>query len=285
MSKQRERHTVTETPVGSADQTPAPVAADMVPSNDKEIEAKDGRGLPLWLKLSFAVCIALGALMWLTRQSRTESGAYSAISSCDASVLAESDGLKDLYGLVQFKSNSSEVANFMSLCASDPDLARRVFRRALDEGNKSARLIALSSAFYLSANLQKEDIERIVRHLSAETEKEADVRRAAQRVLSDLTVIKDAGEASKYQAVPDGLPEPAAGAPSHSIQTKEETWSKEQVLLVRWTDPELANAWWKGIGSTGALTAMNEGEKGLERQRFVISHSTGSGQGPKAATH
>jgi len=239
------------------------------------------------LIVAFLGVLAVGILLGATRELRTEVAALKAINECEATAWASEDGLSDAYGLVQFRLQRAEVAAYLSLCETNPKLALRVFRQALDKGNTSGKLVAMYSAAYLTAHKQLEDsdFQRILAQLKPEVketapspnplpqgERQADLRKVAQRVVSDLTVIDDTAHPSRYEVVPAGLPPPAKGVKDpeseprpHKVQTGEEKLqdSGQAVLYVRWSSPDVALKWWEDMAAKGRW------DKDL--QRFVIS--------------
>lgn len=233
-------------------------------------ESKPERSLPAWLWIAFAFFIVGGIGLRASQSARILASTYDAISGCEATVLAENDGLSDMYGIVQFKTNSTEVANYLTLCESDPVIALEIYRKALDEGNKNAKLVALSSSFYLSRLLEKADIDRVAGLLKPGQDN-GEVRKAAQRALADLTVIKNTGDMTRFRAVPESLPAATVGAPYHSIQTIEQTWIKEPVLLVRWSNPDLAMDWWNRLGKGTLEKSDTSAANAAATQRYVIS--------------
>jgi hypothetical protein len=211
--------------------------------------------------------------------------ALTAMNDCEASVLPGSilaeanDGLSDAYGLVKFRMHQSEITKLLSLCETDPPLGLRIFREAMDRGNVSAKLVAMNSAFYLTLHkqLEAEDFQRIVSHLppdgtarpdsAADKDGQAivsDLRRVAQRAVSDLTVIEDVGHAASYEVLPEGLPKPPPDGRPARVQTRQSRVSgfDEPVLLVRWSDAEVAYKWWQAVAK--------QGHWDKEKQRFVI---------------
>jgi hypothetical protein len=209
--------------------------------------AKPEKFLPLPLWIAFAALLGLGAVLMLTRNSRLESSLYSNISEADASGIKQINGLEDSFGLVKFQRNNDSVATLLSICKTNPDVALRIFRRSVDDGPKSARLIALYSAFFIGQQvpLQDEDIKRVTSRLDPEKEKDEEVRRAAQRALSDLVVITDPASAQKYESLPPNIAKPTGDYPAHKTQTREEKVDDKTILRIRWSNPDLALEWWK----------------------------------------
>lgn len=218
---------------------------------------------------AFVGLLVAGILLAATRGLRQEVAALKALNGCAATVLPKvEDGLSDTYGLVQFQMHRAEVGEYLSLCEMKPALALKVFREAMDKGNASAKLVAMYSAFYLTqrGQLDGEDLERIAEHLGKD--REPDLRKVAQRALSDLTVIDDVAHPTQYEALPVPLPKPGEDAQPHKVQTKEEKLRStgKQVLLVRWSDADLAEKWWQVWAKQGRW------DQGL--QRLVIQSAT-----------
>ena len=227
--------------------------------------------LPLPLKILFALVLGVGILVGVSRHARTVSAMFDAMENCDASVLDEKNGLDDRYGVVKFNNKQGDIAQYLSLCDTDPALAREVFRAALDSRHKSSQIIALYSSFFLagSKQLEKEDWDRMVKALdpnnapdSNNKEKYADVRKAAQRALGDLIFITDTANVSTYQAIPAAAKESPDG--SNRIQTHEEKLqgSGKTGLNIRWSNADLAFVWLQEMASKG------QWDNAL--QRFVI---------------
>ena len=219
--------------------------------------------LPVALTAAFFLVIAGGLLMGLTRDGRTEAALSSSIEKADASVSKEEDGLLDAYGVVQFRLNPRPVTDYFSYCETRPEMALRLFRGALESGN-SSKLIALSSAFYLAQRgvLEKEDVEKIVARLDPQTEKDAEVRKAAQRALAELILIDDVAAGEKYQVIPAAYKPTGTGA--NRIQTREEKLrgSGKAILYIRWSNSDLAFSWWQANAASGKW------DKALQRYIF-----------------
>ena len=256
------------------------VAAEkMSPANSglSEGQSAPSRGFfppPLWI--AFVLMVFVGTVLLLTRSSRMENTLWDGISNCNAADYlvpqdqgkqsrTEPNGLDDLYGMVQFKSNNADITRLLSICENDPALAVKLVRRALTEGNRSAKMVALYSAYYLQNHLESQDIQKIAGLLNARNEIE--VRKTAQRTLSDLTVIKNPGGAAKYEALPDKLPPSTADSEPHKIQTREETWDGNPVFTLRWSNPDLADCWWQSMAGAGTWTT---GTQDMTQKRYVI---------------
>ncbi|MFH0938433.1 MAG: hypothetical protein V1899_04025 [Planctomycetota bacterium] len=221
--------------------------------------------LPLWI--AFAVIIAIGMILLATRSVWTESALYSAISNCGAGVIGASsriedkalrirynNGIDDLFGVIQFNRDSGQIVRLLSLCETDPAMALRIYRRAMADGNTSARLLAIHISFFLAARGQFEtsDFEKIVARLDPEVEKEFDVRKAVQRRLSELIVLNNVTAKAKYETLPPNLPPVSGDAPPREIRTREEGSEGNRFLTIRWSDPDTARAWWKIQATAGA---------------------------------
>ena len=205
--------------------------------------------LPLWI--AFAVVLFAGIIVGATGNTRTASSAMETLTQCNAAVLLEKDGLSDAYGLIHFNSRPNDVVKWLSLCEMERELALGVFRKALSEGNKSAKLIALHSAYYLTSHftvpgkpesgrpgLSAADFAAILALLS--TEKDNDIRRAAQRAISELVVVAGADQKRKAETLPPNLS--SENGPNR-IESREEKLGKDTYLTLRWSNPDLASAW------------------------------------------
>lgn len=217
--------------------------------------------------------LVAGILLGSTRELRIESAAQNALADCGATTEPETDGLSDNYGIVRFQSHIAEIDSYLSLCETNPKLALRIFREAL--GGKlgvSGELVALQSAFYLTSHKQLESNDfQVILGLMETEGTVAEMRKVAQRVVSDLTVIEDVEHARSYEIIPAGLPPPVTDPKDkdshpkpHKVQTKEEklTASGKAVVLVRWSSPDVAAKWWETMATQGHWDA--------ELQRFVI---------------
>ena len=71
-------------------------------------------------------------------------------------------------------------------------------------------------------------------------EKDADIRRTAQRALSDLTLVENIENKRKVEALPSNT---AIGSGPNRIETREEKIGKTTYLGVRWSNADLASAW------------------------------------------
>lgn len=236
-----------------------PVNAATLP---QQPSARKG-SLPAPLLAVFGFVLLVGIAVGTTQHSRTASAMYDAMEACDASVLNETNGLSDAYGVVKFNYRQAEIQKMLSLCDTDPPLAREVFRTALDRRNKSAQLIALYCSFYLagSGQLEKEDWERLTAALNPEKEKNTDVRKAAQRAIGDLIFITDTTNTAAFQAIPAGAKE--AESATNRIQTHEEKLhSGTSGLNIRWSNADLAFVWIQEMSS--------KGQWNNNLQRFVL---------------
>jgi hypothetical protein len=244
------------------------------------------------LMIAFLGLLITGILLGATRGLRLESAITEAISTCHATTLPDnendqSDGLGETYGLVKFQTQTAQIQRYLSVCETDPPLAGRVFRKAMEQGNTNAKLIALYSAFFLTSRKQltAEDFQRIqsvLKPVADPSVEQRDLCRAAQRALSDLTIIEDtANHAAVYEALPEGMPNAPKGKDGkelpHKIAVKEEKLraSGRPVLLIRWSGPEVARKWWDAVGTSGRWD--------MELQRFVVPGRTAAPT-PSAAT-
>lgn len=226
------------------------------------------------LVAAFAVVLLGGAAFGLTRGVRLESNFYSAMNDCGARVrrfdngdLGEPNGLKDMYGLVQFTAHRERIARYMGFCETDPQIALNVYRKALKEGNASARMVAAYSAFYLahSKSLTAEDWDLLQTRLNPERESENDVRMVAQAAASDLILIKERPSKAELYATPADFKETNDKAPSSaSVDLRDFQYQGAKYYQVRWTSPALAWAWLQVHGKNGKWDD--------KIQRFVIAN-------------
>jgi hypothetical protein len=250
-------------------------SAESAPENTAESKPtarQSTASLPL--VAAFAVVLLGGAAFGLTRGVRLESNFYSAMSECGARIrrydngdLGEANGLKDMYGLVQFTAHRERIARYMGFCETDPDIALKVFRKALKEGNASARMVASYSAFYLahSKSLKAEDWELLQTRLNPERESDNDVRMVAQAAASDLILIKERPSKAELYAVPADFKETSDKAPSSaSVNLRDFEFQGGKYYQVRWTSPALTWAWLQVHGKNGKWDE--------KLQRFVIEN-------------
>jgi len=235
------------------------------------------RLLPAPLLIAFGVVILAGCLVGFTRKSRLQSTLYEAMDKCDAETLAEVNGITDSFGIVRITSRQETITKYLSLCEQDPELARTIFRQALSLNSKSAKLVALYSSFFLAVSntLQAQDIATLAASLDPAKETAIDVRRTAQRALADLIFINDTlANQAKWHDLPAGLKDSTEG-PSHRIQTREEKLrpSAKQGLGIRWSNPDLAHAWWTAHQAKGNWDS--------KLQRYVIEAVTSVAPGSK----
>jgi len=229
------------------------------------------KGLPKGLYLAFIIAIVAGVGIFLGRDPWLASRIYSDVTESSAGLVKDvfrdnqqrvverdiNDGFDDRYGVVQFRLNAPSVAKLLSQCEENPPMAAKIFRRCMDEGNKNARMIALYSAFYLvpKNQLDRGDIERIVSRVDGSKESDVEIRKAAQRTLSEMIVIKDAASKLKYEALPSEIAKSEGEWPSPRIETLEETRNGAKQLRIRWSNPDTALAWWKQHGEKGNWSA------------------------------
>jgi hypothetical protein len=233
-----------------------------IPPQSAPISVKNLLPIPVWITAVLLIVIGLGIVS--TRKSRLESSTYEAISSCEATTKYQGhgglDGLSEEFGLITFKRTVSEVTQYFSLCDTDPALALSIFRRALTNGNNSAKVMALYSSTFLAPHFEASDFQLMIACLG---DKSPDVARVAQRAISDLTILKRVDNVGAYESLPAGLPPVTdKDAPSHKIETRKETVDGQTYLDIRWTDPDLTQAWWKANASNGVWDA--------KLHRFVV---------------
>jgi hypothetical protein len=231
--------------------------ADAAADREPAAPLKKQPFLPPALTIAFILLIGAGVLLLATRDMFAENAAFNAISTSEASVLPEENGTTDFYGMVQFRKNSDDVADLLSLCEMKPEIARRVFHRALKDGNKQARMIAIHSANFLAGagKFDAEDFKALLARLDPAVEAEADVRKVAQRRISELTILTNVKNEEKYNALPANLPPLGEKAPSYAIRTRKQKIGFNEVLAVRWSNDALASAWWKENAAAGAWDA------------------------------
>jgi hypothetical protein len=254
-------------------------AALAEPSASKPIHLSNALPKPV-----LAVCvlmIAAGAVLMLARPAQIKSSTFNAMETCDATtykvmqkVQGDRDsklapienGLSEKYGLIQIKANKAELSRLFTYCETEPALALEIFHRAMKQGNASARTIAAYSTYFLAMRgvLDASDFELLRKCLEkgADAEKNTDLRKVAQRAISDLTVIKSAKDAAKFEVVPASMAPIAAGELDRAIKTNPEKFDGQDVLFIRWSSADVAEAWWTVHGPNGAWDA--------KLQRFVI---------------
>jgi hypothetical protein len=225
--------------------------------------------LPTPLIAAFAIVLLAGFALGFTRNARLHDTLFDDLDKSEAQTLPETNGASDAFGIVKIGSRQSGITDYLSLCEQEPPVARKIFRQALEKTGKSARLVALCSSFYLagSGSLEPQDIDTIAALLDPEKEKDAEVRRTAQRSLADLIFISDTmANQSKWHEVPSGL-----------IVTREEKLrpSDKTGLGIRWSNPDLAHAWWNANKSRGKWDSS--------LQRFVIEGVAKAEPAPKKA--
>jgi hypothetical protein len=221
--------------------------------------------LPASLTLAFVVVIVAGLALGLSSESRKESRLYNAIESANASVVPEKSGLNDAYGIMLFQTGQFPVAEYLSECELNPPFALKIFRRAMDSSSKSAKMIAMYSASFLTTTkqLEKEDFEKIVNLMKTNSGNDAqDIRRAAQRMVADLTLL-DTTDASKFAATPPNAKPAAEGEPSNRIMTQQQKLNGKEMTAIRWSSVDLATEWWQVHSPAGTWNK--------ELQRFVVS--------------
>lgn len=221
------------------------------------------------LVAAFAVVLIGGAAFGLSRKARQESEFFNALSNSGATLLTfkgapEKNGLEDMYAVVEFQQHRESITRFFGYCETSPEVARNVFRRAMDEGNRNSRMVALSAAFYLANthSVTEADWERLVSRLNPERESEVDVRRVAQRSIADLLLIKERSAKGALLATPEGFKETDSEAPTARTELRDFNVEGAKYYQARWTSPALAFAWLQQHGKNGK---WNE-----KMQRFVI---------------
>lgn len=219
---------------------------------------------------AFAAVLLGGAAYGLSRSARLESEFYNAISNSGATLLPlrsgtpEKNGLEDMYAVVEFQAHRESITRFLGFCETSPEIARTVFRRAMDEGNRNSRMVGLGAAFYLAQakNMTPADWERVVARLNPERESEVDVRRVAQRSISDLLLIKERSAKGLLLATPDGFKETDSDAPVAHIELRDFNYMDGKYYQIRWTSAALAHAWLQVHGKNGKWNDS--------LQRFII---------------
>ena len=240
-----------------------------------------GNALPKPVLVVCVLMIAAGAMLMLARPAQIKSSSFSAMETCDATTykpmqqvpgereskpVPVENGLSEKYGLIQIKANKAELSRLFTYCETEPALALEIYRRAMAQGNASAKTIAAYSSYFLAVRgvLEASDFELLRKCLekSPDAEKTTDLRKVAQRAISDLTVIKSARDAAKYEEVPANMAPIAVGELARAIKTNPEKFDGQDVLFVRWSSADVAEAWWNVHGPKGAWDE--------KLQRFVI---------------
>lgn len=221
------------------------------------------------LVTAFAVVLIGGSAFGFSRNSRLESEFFNALSNCGATLLPykgviEKNGIEDMYAVVEFQQNRESITRFFGYCETSPDVARNVFRRCMDEGNRNSRMVGLSAAFYLAQrkHLTQADWERLVARLNPERESEIDVRRVAQRSIADLLLIKERPAKGALLATPEGFKETDSEAPTARTELRDFNYEGAKYFQVRWTSSALAFAWLQQHGKSGKWDE--------KLQRFII---------------
>jgi hypothetical protein len=231
-------------------------------------------GLPTWLWIAFAVVVIVGVIGIGGRQRFAENAAFEAMKTCEATAedttprKQKLDGLNDYYPILHIAAQRDAVCDVFSQCDTQPLRGLKLFRKGLDaESNKSSRIVALACAVYLARAqthpvaefepgvLEKEDFERILAHLDPAKESDVEVRRVALRALSDLTVLGDEKGVERYEKMPAGK--------DGTVKTHPDKLNGKNVVLVRWSTPEAALAWW-------AENAKPPAQWDAHAQRFTI---------------
>ena len=231
-----------------------------------------------WLWIAYAIVLVWGAVTILGKTYFDESNALEAMKTCDMTVNMRSDGqpipedkidaLADSFPFIHIRAQRDAICDVFSKCDTDPQTGLKLFRKGLDaDGSKNSHVIALTCAVYLARAqqrpvtdskagvLEKQDAERILAHLDPAKEPDADVRKVALRTLSDLTVLTDDKGVDRYSKLPEGT--------TGSVKTHADTFNGKPVLLIRWSSPETALAWWKQFAAGKDLWDMAQ-------QRFVV---------------
>ena len=161
------------------------------------------------------------------------------------------DGLNEMYGLVQFKNNKAELARLFSYCDLFPQIALNVYRRAMNGSNPNAQSVAAYSSFFLANRgvFEASDFELLRKCI--DKGKPIDLRKVAQRAISDLTIIKTLNEPGKYEEIPPMAPRTPEEL-SRQIKTDKQKLNGLDVLCVRWSSADVADAWWTAQASKGA---------------------------------
>jgi hypothetical protein len=228
--------------------------------------------IPRPVQLVCLVLLVVGAVILAVRPGYQESSAYNGMQNADAKIFSQKDkngnpvtfedGTSDMYGMIQFHNNDSDVGRYFTYCETNPAMALRLFRRALTEGTASARILAAYSGLFLAQRgvLESSDFELLRKSL--DKAQPADVRKAAQRSLSDLTVANGVDTPGKYEELPADLPAPSSEEPARRIATHKETLLGKPVLSVRWSSAAVAAAWLNANATKGAWDS--------KLQRFVV---------------
>ncbi len=215
--------------------------------------------IPRLLMIAFALVILAGAVSILGHARFAENANFESMKDAEAHVnpdlrergddgqvyTVKPNGLADGYAIIKIDKERENIAAIVSLCDStDPAQGLRLFRRALESNNKSAKLVALYCADYLAHSqtspspqrlkgvLEVSDVEHIVALLDAKSEPDLEVRKYALHALSDLVVLTDAGaiaavEANskadnKYTKISDGMKSAATNALTADAPAKDD---------------------------------------------------------------
>ncbi len=228
--------------------------------------------IPKPVQLVCAVLIVLGVIIAVLRPGINEASVYSGMQGADTKLFSQkdndgkpvviNDGLNEMFGLVQFHNNDADVSRYYTYCGSNPAMALRVFRKAMTEGNVSSKIIAAHGSLFLAESGALEASDYDLLRSALDPAQPIEVRRVAQRAISDLTALKNVGAAATYEEIPADLPPPEKGDPARKIATHKEALFGTPVLYVRWSSPDLAAAWLKVNATKGAWDA--------KQQRFAI---------------
>lgn len=217
-----------------------------------------GVRIPHLLLAAFAVVIVAGAVSILGHAHFAENANFESMKDAEAHVnpdlrergddgqvyTVKPNGLADGYAIIKIDKERDNIAAIVSICdRTDPALGLRLFRRALESNNKSAKLIALYCADYLAHSqatpsqrlkgvLEASDVDHIVALLDAKNEPDLEVRKYALRALSDLVVLTDAAAVaaveanskadSKYTKISDGMKSAAMDALAADAPAKDD---------------------------------------------------------------
>jgi hypothetical protein len=248
---------VSEAPTPVQPAAPVPIRLDQI--------------VPKPVLLVCILFIVLGGIYLAMRQGLRESAAYNAIQNCDAVTLKQKDkdgkavthddGLSEMYGLIQFKSNDAEIGRLFTYCETNPEIALSVYRRAMTQGTPSAKVIAAYSAFFIANRGVFEASDYALLRKCLDKSENIEVRKVAQRAISDLTIMKRVDAPGKYEEIPN-MPPAGSEELARKVATHKESLNGQDVLYARWSTPDLADAWLTANTASGAWD--------MKLQRFVI---------------
>lgn len=266
------------------------------PQNVPPAETSHLKLMPKWIWLLGALIVIAGVVLVTGKSKFDEDEAFAAMKSCNASLWDNvlrghgenryrpefltrlRNGLEDYYASIHTTENRDAIAHVVELCDVEPQAGLRLFRRALESGNVSAKLVALYTANFLARAqnrarvepekgvLEANDFQAMVDMMDPGKEPDMGVRAAAMKAVSDLVVLTDTSAKESVEKLPDTSKEPEEPkefeAVTKAVKTREARLEGKPVLQIRWSHVNIARAWWKEHAKAGAWD--------LAKQRFVI---------------